>query len=102
MSFFLNKGSNFSKLQLNKNIDPSSITELTKKEYTVFKIKAAFSFLLVISGIIFMILGLRYEGTIDLTISTVHLSMNKVIPGIIFTLFGVIVLLFSRINIRIK
>lgn len=96
------KGPNFRKLNITSGLDPKVIKNLTDKEFIVFILKFFLSLIALIGGLIFIGQGIESDSTIRLTFKEVTLELNKAYPGIALSFISLILMLFSRLNIKIK
>lgn len=96
------KGPNLKKLQISNGLDPDIIKSLIDREYKVFIMKFVLSIIALIFGVVFIWLGIESDSTIKFTFKDVALELNKAYPGITLAFIGLLLMLFSRLNIKIK
>jgi hypothetical protein len=92
----------FRKIDIDSNLNPDITSNLVNKEFYVFLLKFILSLITIISGIFLILKGITSESIIELSYKGSNLTLNKAYPGTTLVIFGVILMLFSRLNIRIK
>jgi hypothetical protein len=95
------KGPNFQKLELPSNLNPEVMKVMINKEYRVFIIKAVIALIALIFGIIFIWKGVISESTIKFSYNDAKLEINNAWPGIVLSFISLILMLFSRLNVKI-
>jgi hypothetical protein len=96
------KGPNLQRLEFPSNSNPGVMKLLIEKEYRVFIIKAIIAFVALVFGIIFIWKGITSDSTIKFSYNTLIFEINKAWPGITLAFVSLILLLFSRLNIKIS
>ena len=97
------KGSNFSKLEFPSNLSEETKKRLIDKEYNVFVLKFIVSIIALGLGAFFIWEGIESQSVIVLQIgNNFKIELNKALPGISLGIFSIILMLFSRLNIKIK
>ena len=94
----------FKKLTIKKNskINNKVLNVAINKEYKVFFLKFILSLILILGGIFLIYVGIQSDSIIEFTFGDLNLKLNKALPGTTLAIFGVVLMLFSRINIKIK
>lgn len=92
------------KVEVPEGTSDQVIKDLARSNLIVFLVKAGISAIAVISGFVLILLGISPEAdsTIELVVDSYSITMNKVYPGTVLSLSGVILLLFSKYNIKIS
>lgn len=95
-------GPYFRKFEIKSNLSSEVTRSLINKEFTVFILKFAISLMLVVAGFYFIYCGITSESTIKFSYNDLSLELNNVLPGVTLIIFGIVLMLFSRLNIKIK
>lgn len=96
------EGPNFQKLDISSNLNPSIINNIVNKEFKVFLMKFLIAAIALIIGCIFIWNGIESDSTIKFAFNGAILELNKAYPGITLSFISLLLMLYSRINIRIK
>jgi hypothetical protein len=96
------KGPDIRKIEAYGHFDSKIHNKLINISLIGFAIKALIALTCIISGIVFSNQGLNSETTLTIKLNGLDLELNKTAPGIVFLVFGVVLLLFSKINIKFK
>jgi hypothetical protein len=96
------KGPNFSKLSIPNGLKSKEMKSLIDKEFKVFILKFILSLIALVGGLILICQGIESDSTIKFTFRGLTLELNKVFPGLTLSFISLILMLFSRINIKIK
>ena len=96
------QGPSFRKINIDPNLDSEIVNKAINKEFIVFVMKFVLSFFIIIAGVFLIFKGITSESIIEFTFNNSNLKLNKAYPGTTLVIFGVLLMLFSRLNIRIK
>ncbi len=96
------KGLNLKKIEMSDDVDSEIIKTISNTEYKVFLLKFIVSCSLILSGIILVVFGVTSESVISFSFQTANLELNNALPGVTLSIFGAVLMLFSRLNIKIK
>jgi len=96
------KGSNFRKLDIPSGLHSEIVKSLINKEFKVFVLKFIIAIIALIIGGIFIWQGIESDSTIKFAYKEATLEFNKAYPGIILSFISLLLMLFSRLNIKIK
>jgi hypothetical protein len=96
------KGPNFRKLNTDSDMDPNILKTIINKEFIVFILKFTISLTAIIFGGFLISVGITSESIIEFSFKGAEIKLNNALPGITMSIFGVLLMLFSRLNIRIK
>jgi hypothetical protein len=83
------KGPNIRKLEIPANLDTNLAKSLVDKEFKVFMFK-----------FILALLALIADSTIKFAFQGATLELNKAYPGISLAFISLLLMLFSRLNIK--
>lgn len=96
------KGPRMGKLDIDPNIDPALAKSLVNKEFAVFIMKFIISAVALLFGCYFIWLGIESDSIIRFSFGELELELNKALPGITLAFISLILMLFSRINVKDK
>ncbi len=99
------KGPLFNKLHLLEGTDSKLFESLSKKEFIVFVLKFSAAILLIGFGIVLIWLGVDCDSNSHIELKygdELTVTINDAMPGVILAIFGAILLLLSRMNIKIS
>jgi len=97
------KGPDFRKLHIPQGLDSQIIKTLIDKEYKVFVMKFIIAILALIIGVVFIWQGIESaDSTIKFEFDGAKMELNKVYPGVTLSFISLLLMLFSRLNIKIK
>ena len=96
------KGPVYKDIELPHNIDKEIAKRAIRLERLVFVVKGVISFISVIAGIWFTKVGVETDATIKFSFKELTFEMSKAYPGIVFLVFGITLMLFSRLKIKFK
>jgi len=96
------KGPNFRKLIIPSGLDTEIIKNLIAKEYKVFIMKFIIAVIALIAGGIFIWQGIESDSTIKFIFKEATLELNTAYPGITLSFISLLLMLFSRLNIKVK
>ena len=96
------KGPNFRKLDIPSGLDPEIVKSLINKEFKVFVMKFIIAIIALIIGGIFIWQGIESDSTIKFVFKEATLELNKAYPGVTLSFISLLLMLFSRLNIKIK
>lgn len=94
------KGPNIRKLEIPANLDTNLAKSLVDKEFKVFMFKFILALLALIAGVIFIWQGIESDSTIKFAFQGATLELNKAYPGISLAFISLLLMLFSRLNIK--
>lgn len=95
-------GPRMSKLDIDPNIDPAVAKSIVNKEFAVFVMKFIISAVALLFGCYFIWLGIESNSIIKFSFGELKLELNKALPGITLAFISLILMLFSRISIKVK
>lgn len=95
-------GPNFRKIDIPLDIDTNIVNNLVNKEFYVFIMKFFIALILISSGLFFIYIGIKSDSNIIVNTKFFTLKLNKAIPGITLAILGFLLMLFSRLNIKIR
>ena len=95
-------GPNLKKIEFPSALDPESARILANKEFIVFILKFSIALIALVFGIILIFKGVQSESVIEFSYKGAQLKLNNALPGVVLSFISLILLLFSRLNIKIK
>lgn len=96
------KGPSFRKIDYKGYLDPELASRLSDIEFKVFKLKFILSLIALIAGILLIFLGIESESTINFAFKDFQIEFNRAYPGVVISFIAIVLMIFSRINIKIK
>lgn len=90
----------FRKIDLSNGIKSKAMINLANKEFYVFIMKFSLALLALIFGCIFIWKGIESDAVIKFTYNGAVLELNKALPGITLAFISLLLMLFSRLNVR--
>ena len=95
-------GPSIKKLELPQGLSNKITNNLINKEFKIFLLKFILSFVTLFFGCFFIWKGIVSSSVLKFSFNNMSIELNTTLPGLILSLFSIILMLLSRLNIKIK
>ena len=90
------------KLEFLGDVNTDIIKCISEKAFIITILKLCLSLFLVSWGIYYILIGIKSDAALKISFNNFIFESNKAYPGTILFLSGLILALFSRLNIKIS